>query len=113
MRAPDFVSILYRWREWAGAEEVNQWIRRIVDTDDGLSNFIDNCLGKVVSHTITDRVARISYRLDPSLQDFIGTDELAIRLDRLVQGGRWSEERKLAVEHFLRERRKSNSPQNP
>lgn len=109
-RIPDFVSVLYRWREWANEEEVKQWVQRSVATDEGLANFVNNCLGKVLSYTITDRVTRVSYRLDPSLRDFIGSDEIT-RIERLVQEERWSDEKKSGVEQFLHERNPSISPQ--
>jgi predicted KAP-like P-loop ATPase len=112
VRLPDFTSILYRWREWTGDEEVKKWVQHAVETDDGLSTIIDKCLSRVLSHTITDRVARTSYRLDASLRAFIGSDDIAHRLERLVQDGRWSEEKKLAVEQFLRERTESSIPKN-
>jgi hypothetical protein len=86
---------------------------RILETDDELADFIDSCLEKVLSHNAADRVVRISYRLNPSLRDVIGTDEAAGRIERLVQSGRWSGDKKLVIEQFLRERNKSSSSYDP
>ena len=99
--------------EWANEGEVKQWIQRIIETDEGLSSFIDSYLGRVFSQMITDRVIRIGYRLDPSLHDFIGSDETTHRIERLVQSGRWSGEQRSAIKQFLKERNKMNPPKNP
>ncbi len=107
---PNLASVLYRWREWAGEGEVKQWIERLVESDDGLWKFVDTCLSKVMSQSIEDRVVRIRYRIDPSLLEFIGTVELASRIERLVKSGRWSDEKRLVVDKFLRERTKPDSP---
>ena len=89
------------------------WGAHVFDTDDRLADFVDDCLEKVVIYQATDGVATISYRLDPSLHDVIGTDEIASRIERLIQSGRWSGDKKLAIERFLRERDKSSSSQDP
>jgi hypothetical protein len=86
--------------------------RAYLETDDELADFVDDCLERVLSHNVASRVVKISYRLDPSLRDIIGTDEIASRMERLVQSGRWSGEEKLAIERFLRERSKASSSWN-
>lgn len=48
--------------------------------------------------------------VDPSLRDFMGTAKSTSRIGRLVQSGRWSDEKKLVVEKFLHERTNSDSP---
>jgi hypothetical protein len=89
------------------------WGAHVLETDDRLADFVDSCLEKVVTFVAADGVVTISYRLDPSLYDIIGTDEIASRIERLVQSGRWSGEKKLAIERFLQERDISSSSQNP
>jgi hypothetical protein len=89
------------------------WGAHVFDNDDALVEFVDSCLEKVVTFVAADGVVTISYRLDPSLYDIIGTDEVASRIERLVQSEYWSGEKKLAIQRFLRERDRSNSSQNP
>lgn len=43
------LAILYRWKDWASAEAVSKFIGEWVSTRDGLLEFLQKCVGRVLS----------------------------------------------------------------
>jgi predicted KAP-like P-loop ATPase len=41
--------LLYRWREWAGEEKVQNYIKKLIQNNEGLLIFLRNCVSKVFS----------------------------------------------------------------
>ncbi|MGB7622756.1 MAG: hypothetical protein WBN92_10445, partial [Terriglobia bacterium] len=48
----------YRWREWAGEQEVKQWVKELIETEDGLLCFLEGFLGRIRSQGFGDYVAK-------------------------------------------------------
>jgi len=97
-------AILYRWKEWAGIEEVKDFISNIVSTDDGLVNFIRAFLGRSVSYGMGDYTGKVNWRMDlKDIGEFIDPKSIEPRIRNIYENdlAKYSEKQKIAVETFL------------
>ena len=50
LSVPELMPILYSWRNWTDEEEVKAWVAELLETDQGLMNFLEGCLIAKISH---------------------------------------------------------------
>jgi predicted KAP-like P-loop ATPase len=68
--------VLYRWKEWAGLEEVKQWIGQVINDPNGMLKLLSH----LVSVTIVNGVKRIPYLDGESVEQFIELQQLYERI---------------------------------
>lgn len=98
LRSKGLASVLFRWYDWAGLEEAQQWVTETVRTDSGLAELLELLLDTAFS------TARGAYdRLDPSVVSyFLSSPEVADRARRLVESGDLTERQQTAVKELIR-----------
>ncbi len=98
LRSKNLANVLFRWWDWAGPEEAQQWVVEIARTDSGLAELLERLLGTAFS------TATGAYdRLEPDLVSyFLNVSEIADRARRLAESGALTERRQTAVNEFIR-----------
>jgi len=106
MQAPKLPRILYRWRDWAGEKECRQWVQKLVNNnDEGLVEFLEKFLQKAFSQSLSDRVGRTHYKLDPrELEPFLEPSRIIGRVRALVanEDSKLTDNQRIALEQFIR-----------
>jgi predicted KAP-like P-loop ATPase len=78
--------ILHRWSEWSSADEPKEWIRKQIESREGLMDLIKGSLTPVRTQGLGDRVSQTHLRFDPeNLEAFIDLVELEKTLTELDQ----------------------------
>jgi len=102
--SPSLPSLLYRWGEWAGEEEMKKWVQDVIGSDDGLVRFMERFLHKTHSQTVGDVAVRTIYRLDPKyLEPFVDPSSIIDRARKLTTKNNLLENQQKALNQFLRE----------
>lgn len=104
--APRLGMILAYWRE-SKADEVRAWTARIATNKDSLASLIEESFLEGYRQSISDKVGEVTYQLDPSLHEILDSEEAITRVRELLASGRWTGEKKHAVEHFLSQPKES------
>ena len=109
LNTPFLPSVLRAWKEWENEDEVRDWVSKVVALDEKLPIFLSKFLQKTSSATITDKVAKIRWRLNPNwLKDFIDLDILERRCKEVLSNELISttldDKQKLAIKQFLKEK---------
>jgi len=112
LNTPSLPVILHQWREWANEDEVKEWVKEIVFSDEKLPIFLTKFLQKTVSWTETSRATNIYWQIDLNwLKDFINLDFLEKRCNEILSNdsiiGTLEDKQKLAIRLFLNEKTKS------
>jgi predicted KAP-like P-loop ATPase len=105
-------SILYRWRDWASAEEPRVWVQTILQSDEDVLAFLVAFLQQSTSQTFGDHAVRSHWRIRlGGLEPFVEIDRLEQRIDRL-KIRELSEKQKEAINQFRKaiKRRKQGKP---
>jgi len=118
LNTPFLSSILYRWKEWRNEGKVRDWVSNVVASDEKLPIFLSKFLQKTSSATITDKVAKIRWRLNPNwLKDFIDVDILEKRCNEVLSNESvvaiLDDKQKLAIRQFLEEKHLLDKGKNP
>jgi len=118
LNTPFLPSILYHWKEWESEGEVRNWVSKVVASDEKLPIFLSKFLQKTSSATITDKVAKIRWRLNPNwLKDFIDVDILEKRCNKVLSNtsvvATLDNKQNLAIRQFLKEKYLLNKGKNP
>jgi len=118
LNTPFLPSILYHWKEWGNEGEVRDWVSKVVASDEKLPIFLLKFLQKTQSYTITDRVAKTHWRLNPNrLKDFIDLDILEKRCNEVLSNdsivATLDDKEKLAIRQFLKEKHLLDKGKNP
>ena len=96
VRSKRLGMVLFRWQDWAGPEEVRQWVLEITRTDGGLSDLLELLLGTASAIGAYDR-------LDPSVVSyFLNVPEVADRARKLTERADLTERQQAAVKEFIR-----------
>ncbi len=104
MKTPGLLGNLYRWRDWASEQEARDWVQDATKADDGLARFLEGCMGRTLSQSISDVVSRIRYRVRPDVvKQWLPLDELVNRIKRLAEDKNISENQRKAANLLLRE----------
>lgn len=82
---PDLISLLYRWRDYAGAlDEPQAWVERAVQTDDGFVTLVSKMMSRGTSQGWGDRVSTPHYTFTRStIEDFLGLEEAKARCESI------------------------------
>ena len=114
LQAPKLPYILYRWRDWADEKEVKQWIQIIIKNDVGLARLLEKFLQKTYSWSLSDRVEKREYRLDPKwLEPFVKSSQIIERVMSLIENPELTENQRLAIRQFIREYEMRQQGKNP
>jgi hypothetical protein len=107
--------LIHQWRETGGQEEVSTWMQAAISKDEGLVKLLAGFLVRGTSHSLTDRVGRTFYRLDPEwFRPFFDPSAIIDRCRILLNtGSRLSDKEKLALEEFVHEYELREAGRNP
>lgn len=103
LQLPGLPGILYSWHNWAGEDEVKQWVQQIIADDQGLAEFIAKFPKQVFVQSWGDVTSRTHYYLDPEqLKPLLEPDEIIDRARRLAVENRLEENQRGALRQFVR-----------
>lgn len=112
--APRLPLILDLWKEWAGADEVRQWVGAVVSDDPGLIGFVEKFLNQQYSQGWYDSVGKVQLRLDPKwVEPYLDPSQIIERIRRLSKEGSVTENQKAALGQFVREYEMRQAGKNP
>ena len=99
---PRLKYVLYRWREWASREEVAKWINQMIETNEGLLDFLQRSLHKSRSLGTGEYLMRekVELRLK-EIEDFLPVEAVESRVAE-VDEAELTEEQRQAVDAFKR-----------
>jgi predicted KAP-like P-loop ATPase len=101
LQASKLPEILSYWQSWA-KEEVEQWIQQIVETDEGLVNFLEKFLQKDLSESSSDGMQKITGKLDFNcLESHLELSSLVARLRNLDENSELAQARKTMISQML------------
>ncbi|MDP5764880.1 KAP family P-loop NTPase fold protein [Pseudomonas aeruginosa] len=82
---PELVSLLYRWKDYAGSiDEPRNWILGAIRTDDSFASMATSMMSTGTSHSWGDRVSKVHYIFNrEAIEDFIGIDVAKTRCDAI------------------------------
>lgn len=114
LQAPRLPLILDLWKEWAGAEEVRQWVGAVVSDGPGLVGFLEKFLNQQYSQGWYDSVGKAELRLDPKwLEPYLDPSQIIERIRRLSEETSVTENQKAALDQFIREYDMGQAGKNP
>ena len=97
---PDLAHLLFRWKEWAGPEEVRKWVSGQISSREGAISFLRPFLHSGTTHTAGDQVAKIHWFIKLSeIENFADSEQLE-RILADVSLVELAERDRLAVEEF-------------
>jgi predicted KAP-like P-loop ATPase len=101
LQTPKLPEILSYWQSRA-KEEVEQWIEKIFETDEGLVNLLEKFQRKDLSKQGSNGMDNISYELDPQwLEPYLETSLIVNRVRSLKQSSGLTPAKKTALSHFV------------
>ena len=104
---PKLVSILFAWKRWAsdGDEKVKDFVDNLIASDDGLVQLMVCFENKVFSRGMSDRVARVEYRINlKTVEEFVPIKSIEPRLRTIHSSSNFSNyaaDEQRAVKTFL------------
>jgi len=105
--APQLGYVLHRWRELASSSAPQQYVASLAQTDEGSARLLDGFLLPQQSWGLTDRVARVTWRVRPSeIREFVAAfDDFVKRCRQLaLRAPEWlTPTQNRAIEAFLDE----------
>jgi predicted KAP-like P-loop ATPase len=99
-KSPHLGMTMYRWRDWGNANEVKEYAEKLVETDEGLIDFLVGIAGEVISSSSGRRV-EIRQK---DVSAFINIDLIKVRIEQ-IKDNQWdnlNNIQKEAVDAFLR-----------
>jgi predicted KAP-like P-loop ATPase len=101
------IAILYSWKQWGCTEKVESFVEGMIETDDGLVDFIASFLNKVRSQTASNYVANIKWRINiNSVKEFVNIDDIEPRLRKIYHSPDYeklADRKKLGIKTFIDE----------
>ncbi|KKH99664.1 hypothetical protein EO95_13330 [Methanosarcina sp. 1.H.T.1A.1] len=99
----NFVSILFRWKEWDDSKSWNTYVENLINTDEGLTKFVEKFTCEVYSQTLGDygyrTIKKFNYK---NLNEFIELQIVKNRLQKIKQANNMLyESKKEIVDFFL------------
>ena len=89
-KLPHFAILLYRWQEWAPAEDSQRFVKRLIESDDGVLEFLQGMVARS-SSTAGRFVERQGWHLSiDGVREFIDPAALVEPLQRL-RSKRWAD----------------------
>ncbi len=101
LQTPKLPEILSYWQSRA-KEEVEQWIGKILESDEGLVNFLEKFQQKDLSKHGLDGMHNINYKLDPKwLEPYLEPSSIVNRVRSFDQKSELTQARKTALTQFI------------
>jgi predicted KAP-like P-loop ATPase len=98
------VYILLELKEWGQKGEVDKLVKDMIKNDEGLVDFITSFLTRVYPHNSSDSLEKRHWRIDGSIENFIGLKEIEQRIRKIFNSpdfAQLEDQKKLAIETFL------------
>ena len=117
LTTPLLPQVLCCWNKWGIKNEVREWVSAMINSDEKLPIFLSKFLQKNTSWTITDKVCRVYWRLNPnSLKEYMDIDTLEKRCNYILSNdsiaNNLDDRQKLALRQFLKEKQLLNNGKN-
>jgi predicted KAP-like P-loop ATPase len=81
----NLLSILYRWKEWGHGNRVDAFVKDMIESNDGLIDFIASFLSKSTSTKASDYVARTDWKINlESFEGFVSLEEIEPRIREII-----------------------------
>ncbi len=101
----ELLYILYRWREWGDSARVDAYVKDMIKTDDGLTNFITSSLYKVKSQGVGSYVGRTTWQIGlKNISEFADLKQIEPRIRNIFSSSGFKDlddKKKLAITTFL------------
>lgn len=99
----NFVSILFRWKEWDDSKSWKTYVEKLLSTDEGLIKFVEKFTCEVYSQTLGDygykTIKKFNYK---NLNEFIELQLVKSRLQKIKQANNMQyESKKEIIDFFL------------
>ena len=98
-------SILFSWKEWGQRDKINNFVNSTIKNEDGLIDFIAGFLSKSTSHSSSDYVGKIHWRINiKNVEEFVDLKEIEPRIRNISSCSDFKqldERKKLAIKTFL------------
>lgn len=98
-------GILYSWERWNGIEDVRGFVTKLIETDEGLLDFVAAFLSKSTSHGMSDYVGRLHWSIPiDSIKHFVDPETFKERVRVIEKGAEFRklpEDKQKAVKIFL------------
>lgn len=100
-------SILYNWKRWERQKHVIDFVNHMIETDDGLIDFVTSFLSKTKSHSMSDYVFKTEWKINPkSIEEFVDLKQIEPRIRNIFFSSKFeqmedNDKRKLAIKTFL------------
>jgi len=102
----NLVQILFDWQRWEPNNTLN-FVNDMINTDEGLINFITCFLNESASYTLTDKVSRRKWVMNiKNISAFVDLNEIGIRIRTIISTKDLEdldEKKKFALNLFLEE----------
>ncbi len=99
------IPILFMWKQWGEYEKINNFVNKSIADDDGMIDFISCFLIKVRSHSSSDYVGKILWRIKPNdIEKFLDLKKAETRIRNIFDSSYFEqldERKKLAITKFL------------
>ena len=101
------LSVLYDWRRWGRQEQINKFVNRMIEDDDGLIDFITSFLSKSKVHGMSDYVYRTEWKINlKSIEEFVNLKQIEPRIRNIFSSSKFkqlddNDKRKQAIKIFL------------
>lgn len=102
-KTPKLDYVLFRWQEWGDVSDVKQYVDKLLDTPEGLADFLAGFMSQRLSQSSGDYVAKIEWVLPvKNIQKFTNLDLVKERVASLKEEetGGFSPRQLLAIETF-------------
>lgn len=110
LQSPNPISLLYNWKEWGKEDEVKEWAKKVIETDDGLLNFLNAFKSEQRWRNMGmmggggDLVMRKTLRVNPKdIDNFIDTDSIIERVKLLANNKSIDQKFVPVLERFIQE----------
>ena len=104
-RHEHLLSILFSWKEWGERKKINNFVNSTIKNDDGLIDFIAGFLSKSTSHSMSDYVGKIDWRINTkNVEEFVDLKDVELRIRKILSSSDFEEldaRKKLAIKTFL------------
>jgi predicted KAP-like P-loop ATPase len=104
LQTPGLPKLLYCWLKWTSEEEVRQWVKKVINDDEGLVDFLEKFLETIITESVSDMVPRKAYRLDPNwIEPFLESSSVIDRVRSLADKRGLTEDQTSAIRQFIEE----------
>lgn len=104
---PHLVPILYSWKRWMPPESnsLTEFVKNLLETEEGLLDFVTGFLGKSISHGMGDYVGKVNWRISlKHIGDFVPVEQIESKIRDIISSDKYerlTEQQKLALRTFV------------